>query len=272
MSYVFHNSKIVPISETGIGMRDLSLLRGFGIFDYLRTHNGRPLFLEDYLNRFYASALKMGLEVPVKKEAVASIIDELLTMHAYPESGIRLLLTGGQSADALKPGKPDFCIFVEPFHEPNSTDYSQGIKVITAEYQRFMPEIKSISYMPLIYLRNDLVAKKATDVLYHQAGLVSELSRCNVFYVKKGILYTNDSGILKGITRQKVIELIKIKYQLIFQPIQLKDLMNADEVFLSSTTKKVMPIVQIDDHPITNAKVGEVSKAILVDFLDKYMK
>jgi branched-chain amino acid aminotransferase len=271
MSYVFFNDCIMPLQEANVPARDLSLLRGYGIFDYLRTHQRKPLFLPDYLDRFFKSADEMGLAVPVELTAIAGIIDELIQLHDYAECGIRLLLTGGESTNALSPGTPNFAIFIEPFSFAPAAQYEQGIKVLSVPYQRFNPHVKSINYLPLIYHRHRLAQEGAEDVLYQMNGIVSELSRCNVFYVKQGEIYTNEQGILHGITRKKVLEQAQNDYPIHFGDIQIADLLNADEVFLTSTTKQVMPIVQIDNHLINGGKVGVVSKALNEGFKSFYM-
>jgi branched-chain amino acid aminotransferase len=262
MGFLFLNHSIISIESARIGVRDLSLLRGYGIFDYLRTHQGKPLFLTEYLQRFYSSAEKMGLKIPLNISEIPSIIEELLQRNKFEESGIRLVLTGGESNDAFHPGTPNFYILVEPFHHPSQSDYEHGIKVLSKEYGRFMPEIKTTNYLPVVYFRDELKEQNAVDVLYHQGGQVTELSRCNLFYVKNGIVLTNEVGILKGVTRKKVIEIIEKHFPLEITSFTLKDLYEADEVFLTSTTKKVMPITQIDQQKISSGEVGKISREL----------
>lgn len=267
MKHIFFNDCIVPLAKASVPARDLSLLRGYGIFDYLRTHRRIPLFLSDYLDRFYLSAEKMGLTIGIAKNELPGIIQNLIGLHDYEECGIRLVLTGGESADAFHPGKSSFMIFLEPFFHPDERDYTEGVAVLSVNYARFMPEIKSISYLPVVYHREELKKHGAVDVLYHHEGKVTELSRSNLFIVKAGKVITNDKGILKGITRKQVFDLISHSYPFELRDFSLSELLDADEVFLSSTTKKVMPIVRVDDKKISSGKVGNISSELYQAFL-----
>ncbi|MFT7002503.1 MAG: branched-chain amino acid aminotransferase, partial [Spirosomataceae bacterium] len=142
-------------------------------------------------------------------------------------------------------------------------EYEQGLSVMTHEFVRDIPEVKSTDYKHLIILRDKIKAAGATDVLFHKDGEVSELSRSNLFIFKGDSLITSDKNVLNGITRQTLIDLAKPHFNVEERTVTLDEVLNADEVFTSSTTKRVFPVTKIDDYVIADGKMGEKSRFLL---------
>ena len=152
MIYCTVNGNLFDITKATIGINDLALQRGYGIFDYFKILNGRPIFLEEHLDRFYKSAANMRLAVGYSREAVKGMIHELIEINDLPDSGIKLLLTGGISPDGFRTGEPSLIITHAPLPTYGAF-HSKGIKVITHKHQRQMPEIKSIDYLMAVWLQ-----------------------------------------------------------------------------------------------------------------------
>ena len=236
---------------------DLAIQRGYAAFDYLRIKNNCALFLEDYLDRFYCSAELLYLHPAQTKEEVKQIILELIEKNNIAESGIRMILTGGYSPDSYGPDLPNLVILQQNLRLPSSEKFAAGVKVITYEYQRELPHIKSINYLMGIWLQQKIKQQNASDVLYHKHEIVSELPRANVFIVTRDEkIITPVENILPGITRMKLLEIASGKFQIEERDITLYELKNAAEVFMTSTTKRILPINQVDEFIIGKGKAG----------------
>ncbi|ALI97746.1 aminotransferase class IV [Rufibacter tibetensis] len=266
--YAYLHEEILPLESAYLHVSDLAIQRGYGIFDFFKTHHGQPLFLEDYLNRFYASALLMGLEVPLSEEELVATITGLIQMNGLSESGVKMLLTGGYSENGYNPGPPNLIMMEQPLTLPSEAQVATGIKVITHEYVRELAAAKTINYIVGIKLIQQVKAKGADDVLYHQKGVVSEFPRSNFFLVKEdNTILTPAHEILKGITRKNVLELAGKKYRVEEGTVTLDDIAQAKEAFMTSTTKRVLPIVEVDGNPIGDGKPGTVSLDLLQDLI-----
>jgi D-alanine transaminase/branched-chain amino acid aminotransferase len=204
----FVNEHFIEESEASIGVGDLAIQRGYGIFDFFRTKNDIPLFLDDYIDRFYRSASLLRLSPLQSREELRHIIDELIRRNDVGESGIRMILTGGYSPDSFEPTSPNLIIIQQPLQMPDENKFEKGLKLVLHEYMRDAPDAKSINYLVGILARKKVVDKKADDVLYHKDGLVLELPRSNVFIVTKDeTIVTPATNVLHGITRKYVLEI-----------------------------------------------------------------
>jgi D-alanine transaminase/branched-chain amino acid aminotransferase len=260
--YFLLNGEIVKNRDAFLGITDLALLRGFGIFDFCRTQNGKPLLLDKYLDRFFNSAQCIDLKIPYSKEFIKESIYQLLEKNGIIESGIRMVLTGGYTKNGYTPGDPNFFILIEKINFPDPSYYDKGIKLILHEHQRELSHIKSINYLTPISIRKKIEEAHAFDVLYHSNGKVLEVSRSNIFIVKNNTLITPQENVLKGITRATVIDLAKNNFPVEKRDIQIDELFQADEVFMTGTTKRVLPVRRIDDHIFIKDSLGKVTSTL----------
>lgn len=266
--YFFFNGEIIRSDEKVMKLNDLALLRGFGIFDFFRTHQGVPYLMDNYIDRFFRSAVHLQLPIPFSREYIKSIIQELLSKNGIIESGIRMILTGGYTENGYAPGKPNFFILIEKINFPEKQKYDHGVTLLLYEFQRELSHIKSINYLTPISLRSKLADQNAYDVLYHYRGHVLEVSRSNFFIVKNGVIITANEGVLMGITRKSVIELAADHYPVEERPIALEELWAADETFMTGTTKKVLPVTRIDEHVFGHGEPGPVTRDLMQRFRD----
>jgi branched-chain amino acid aminotransferase len=262
--FAFIHNQIQPLDQAFLHISDLAIQRGFGVFDFFRLHQGQPLFLNDYLDRFYLSADMMGLSVPLQRKDLTETIMTLIGKNQLPVSGVKMILTGGYSADGYLPGEPNLIITQQPVTVPEAAKIEKGMKVITHEYVRELPLCKTINYTMGLRLLSRIREAGAEDVLYCQQGVVSEFPRCNFFIVKTdNTVVTPAEDVLRGITRQKVLELARPQYPTVEGVVTLADISQAREAFLTSTTKRIMPVVQVNDTPVGDGRPGEVTKALL---------
>lgn len=265
---VYFNDKFVNNEEALLHVSDLSMQRSYALFDFFRTVNGIPLFIEDHLDRFYASATAMHLVINKSREEMRNIVQELLQRSSLSEAGIRLMLTGGYSTDSYNPAAPNLLITCNPVKTATANDFEKGFSVITYEHQRQLPHIKSINYLMAVWLQPLLKEKQADDMLYYNKESITEFPRANVFMVTAdNKLITPSHNILYGITRKNIISLAAEIMPVEERSISVEELLNASEVFLTATTKKIIPIVKINGQPIANAKPGPVTTKLFEKFL-----
>jgi branched-chain amino acid aminotransferase len=194
-----------------------------------------------------------------------AIIHELVEKNNLKEGGIRMVLSGGVSPNHFSPAKVKIFIFAESLIFPAQEKYEKGIKLLSLEYVRPIAEIKTTNYAYPVWDSMRWKEAGAEDVLYHLNGNLSESSRSNFFIVKDGVISTPDSHVLMGITRKNVIDLAG---EVQIRPISMQEALNADEAFITSTTKVLLPVTQIDEHEIGTGKPGSVSLGLLEKFRD----
>ncbi len=270
------NDQIIDQQKAMIHVSDLALLRGYGIFDFFRTVGLKPLYFDDHIDRFYQSASMLRLPCPVDKKRLKSMILEMLVINDVANSGVRIVLTGGESATGYSIGIPTLFVMNEPIGPLPEQHFTQGIKLISHEYLRDLPEIKTINYIVGIYMQPDIQAAGAVDLLYHWQGKISELTRSNFFIVDKdNTIVTPGSGILKGVNRKHVINLASRHFRVVERDLFMDELTGAREAFITGTTKKVMPVYQVDDIIIGGGKPGTVTEELqsrYESYLEDYMK
>jgi D-alanine transaminase/branched-chain amino acid aminotransferase len=259
------NDRFLPYEEATVHVSDLALHRGYGVFDYLREIDGKVPFLEDYFDRFYNSAKELGLEVPVGRDRLKEIIFHLISEHQYKSSGIKLILTGGYTEDYYRPVKPNFLILNVPF-KSYPKEYLEGVKLMLFEHQRFLPHIKTINYIPALWLLPKLTANNALEPLYHFNGKVLETSRGNVFFIKEKTIFTPKDDILLGVSRKHLLRIARESYTVEERDAHLEEIENAEEIFITGTSKHVLPIIQIDDIVIGDGRPGPVTLELMKAF------
>ncbi|MBC8152792.1 MAG: aminotransferase class IV family protein [Bacteroidetes bacterium] len=266
MHYGYFNGTIAPTDQLAIGITDLGLLRGYGLFDYFLTYNGRIFQWDWYWARFQNSALRMHLSLPLSKEETEQVVMQLLEKSAVSDTAIRFILTGGYSEDSINVVKPNLLILSEAVHPVPPIQYELGIKVILDEYVREMAEVKSTDYKRVILLADEIRAAGAQDVLYQKGGEISELSRSNFFIIKGEKLITPNRHILHGITRRTILQVAKADFEVEERPVLLSELYDADEAFTTSSTKMVLPITQIGELTIGEGIPGSKTHFLLDRF------
>ncbi|WP_162427144.1 aminotransferase class IV [Pontibacter pudoricolor] len=263
------NGNFQLYQDTFLHISDLSIQRGYGVFDFFKVQEGKPVFLKDYLERFYESARLMELTVPLTETELTASIHQLLTINNLPLSGIKMILTGGYSANGYDPAEPNLIIQQQPLQLPTQDMIEKGIKVITHDHVREIPRAKTTNYAMGIRLINKIKQAGASDVLYQKDGVVSELPRCNFFIVTQNdTIVTPSEDVLLGITRKNVLALAGKKYRAEERTITIADISEAKEAFLTSTTKRILPIVQVDDMVIENGRPGTITLGLLQDLID----
>lgn len=259
--YISINNELYTEEEAKISVSDLAIQRGFGIFDFLKTVNYKPIFIEDHFNRFYHSAKEMNLELPFSRIELRNAVNQLLEKNNIANSGLKFILTGGFSPDGYQISTPNLIMIQTPF-EIDRGNFDKGITLVTYNHQRQLPTIKTIDYLQAIRLQSFIKANRADDVLYHNNGQIRECPRANIFLVTDNKVITPKTDVLSGITRSKILNLQLDGYQIMEEDFTLDAFNAAKEVFITSSTKNALPVLSIDGKPIGNGKAGAITRQI----------
>jgi len=261
--WAFINEEFIPEKSASVQFHDLAIQRGYGIFDFFKVVNNSPVFLDEHLDRFFYSAEQMHLPIEQTKKELCTIVSELLSKNAIPDSGVRLTLTGGYSADGYQLAKPNFIISQSILQAPSKEQFQKGIRLMSYDHQRQLPHVKSIDYLMAIWLQPLLKQRQADDILYHHNGIVTECPRANFFIVTDdGRIITPKQNILKGITRNRLLKMASGQFQLEERNITLEETAKAKEAFITSTTKNILPVNSIDAVTIGNGIPGTITKQV----------
>lgn len=268
MMWTFINDQWIEAEHARLHVSDLSVQRGYGVFDFFRTVNCKPLFITDHLQRLHHSASALRLALPYSTEQLKQIVHELINRNELATSGIRITVTGGYAADTYSISKPNIIITQSPLTMSDPFDEHKGIHLITEEYVRELPTVKSINYLMGVYLQQKVKEAGADDVLYVKDGFISELPRSNVFVVThNNELITADKHVLFGITRKHILQTASSLLAVKEQRVRLEDVLTAKEVFVSSTTKRLLPVLSVNGKAIANGRPGIVTQQLYHRFL-----
>ncbi len=267
------NGAIVPMQEAKVSVLDLGMLRGFGIYEGITAVAGEPFHFDDHFERFERSAAALGISLTIDKEAARESARAIVRQNApgAPRASIRVLLTGGEALGGLEhvPGRETFYIWATPAEPLPATLYSQGASLITHEHQRFMPEYKTTNYITAVTLQDKRKAVGAVEILYHAGGQMLECATSNAFIVKGGAVITPAANILPGITRKATLALARqANYPVEERAVTLEELWGADEVFITSSFKDIVPIRSVDGRTVGGGAPGPITR----DLMERYAK
>ena len=249
---------IVEAALCRVSITDVGLSRGYGVFDFFRVRNARPLFFDKHLQRLHSGLEALGLIADLKR--IEGQVAQVIERNALQHGCIRILVTGGESADGFSTGQTNW--FVTAHDKPAYANswYDHGISVALYEHRREMPRVKSTNYLTGLWLQKQLAGRGYDDVIYHENEVVTETPRSNIFIVDKGgQVCTPGEGMLDGVTRSRVMELTAVEER----NISPEQLMHAEEVFLTSTTKGILPITAVEGYRISDGKPGPVTLRLM---------
>lgn len=262
--FTVFNNQIIPAQNAKVPITDLGVIRGYGVFDVAIAFFDHIHRINDHLKRFFYSAKTLGLKPPYGLNTIADLTQRLVKKNNYSYSSVKWILTGGESADGKTVTTPSFFILNEPAKDFPLAYYTKGVKIITADHMKEFPNIKSTNYQ-FAYLSYPHMKKVgAFELIYAPRGQILEGLTSNIFIVKDNIVITPKKDILSGITRQEVIELSLLNGLAIVQrSIKLQELYSADEVFITASLKKIMPVVRVDNKTISTGKPGIITKELI---------
>ncbi|WP_320042409.1 aminotransferase class IV [uncultured Desulfobacter sp.] len=269
MDTYYIDGKFVSEDEATLSVKDITVLRGFGVFDFLITYNKRPFRLEKHVERLENSARHIGLELNHSNKEICDIVMETIKKNPHHnEENIRIVYTGGISSDGVTPqGNGILMVMATPKHELPDWWYTQGTKIITVDMERFIPEAKSSNYLSAVFAQQKARSQGAVEAIYkNKENRLLEGTTTNLFAFKGTTLITPPVDILPGVTRDAVMELLKKRYAIVLDFIPQADIADMDEVFITASNKEIVPVIQVDDTIIADGKPGEKTRALMADW------
>lgn len=265
---IFINGKFYPEQDAKVSVLDHGLLYADGIFETLRTYNGKIFKISEHVERLFYSAEKIGLKIPLRKKEIESALISSVEGNNLNEAYIRITVTRG-TGDIGYTSKcvPNVIVIAKKFHQYPRVIYEKGVSAVTYTAERFLPEVKSINCLALVLAKNYAQRKKSFDaLLVDRDGFVTEGTVTNVFFVKNNVVYTPEENILRGITRDIVISIAKKEFSIREQEISKKEIFNFDECFATNTSAELVPVVVVDGKKIGDGKPGKVWKTLTEKF------
>jgi branched-chain amino acid aminotransferase len=261
--------------EAFISVLDHGFLFGDSVYEVICAHQGKPYFLDEHLNRLYASASGISLKMPYDEKWIKKQVQATLDFADNPESYIRIIVTRGVGVLDIDPSscfKPNLIILVKNIPQIPDEDYEKGIPVSLVSIKRnsrdaLDPAVKTGNYLNNVLARVEAKKMGAVDaIMVNSFGQLTEGTTSNLFFVRKGRLLTpkKNCGILSGITREKIIQLAHENGM----PIEEgawpgEELLKAEEIFLSGTVKRVMPVSILDNRPVGMGKPGPITQKMM---------
>ena len=285
-AYVNVNGVVTDAAHAVIPVYDHGFLYGEGVYEVFRTYDGTPFLFDRHMSRLRASAERIHLSVPFTDEEVERRSLETLATAGLgstgtapvPDAYIRVLLTRGVGEITYDPAAcptPSLVIIAKPLPATPAEHYERGVKVAIVDPIRNHPQ----SVSPLIksnnLLNNALGMQQAIragaieGVFRNYRGDLSECAQSNLFIVANGVVRTPplEAGLLAGITRGFVLEIAgDLSIPREERTLSDRDLFDADEAFFTSTTKELVPIVQVDDRTIGTGVPGPITRRLLSEY------
>jgi D-alanine transaminase len=263
---VYLNGEFLPLAEAKIPVLDRGFILGDGVYEVIPAY-GRTLFrLKEHLARLAYSLREVRIDNPHDDAAWTRLLQSVVDRNPWEDQSVYLQVTRGVAPRSQEFPKtrvaPTVFIMSYAMRSPSRESREQGVAVITREdYRWHRCDIKSISLLANCLLRQDAEDAGCAEVILVRDNYVTEGSTCHVLLVKNGVIVTppKDWRILPGITYDLALELAQaggLPTQV--RPVKPEELFSADEIWLSSSTKEVLPVTKVDGKPVGNGRPGPV--------------
>jgi branched-chain amino acid aminotransferase len=278
MGFASVNGTVVPAEEARVSVLDNGFAFGDSVYEVLRTYGGLAFEPGRHFRRLRASAARLGIAVPASDPSLLAQVDALLARAAGGESYVRIIVSRGLgdcSYNFDKVQGPTVVMVQKALPPYPASHYESGIKVAAVGVRRNHPRALDPAIKSSNLLNNILAVREAQSrgadepVLLNQEGFVAEGASTNVFLARGGKVSTPplSAGILAGITRQVVLELLPaLGIPFREEPLRLEDLLAADEAFMTSTTREVVPVRQVDDVTTGEGRPGPLTRRVMKAF------
>lgn len=272
MTIAFLNNEFLPLSEAKISPMDRGFLFGDGIYEVIPTYAGKPVGFKGHVNRLNNGLTAIEITNPYTKEQWNDILSKLVERNreAIPSGNIGVYFHVSRGADVkrfhaypkdITPTVFGFAFEITP-PQPTDKELVKPLKVALQQDKRWQRcHIKSTSLLGnVMHFQAGVDAGVSETILFNGEGMITEASSCNVFIVKEGAIFTPplNHELLPGITRAIAIEAFKQAGLVVTETWFSKDdLFNADEVWLTSSSKELAPVIEVDGKQIGTGEVGD---------------
>lgn len=264
MTLAYINGQYLPLEDVKISAMDRGFLFGDGVYEVIPVYNRVPLRLSQHLHRLANSLASIHLKIDVAEKQFTEIFARLIAANPSQDQSIYLQVTRGPAPvrEHIFPQEvhPTIFIFTTPLVPKTIEELKQGVKAITVPDLRWQRcDIKAITLLANVLAKQQAVEAGAIEAILVSDGYAIEGTASNLFMVKDNTIITPpaDHHILGGITRELVLELARSQNITCHeQPILLENLFQADEIWLTSSTREIMPVILLDSKKIANGKAG----------------
>lgn len=272
---ILFNDRFIKRDEAVIDIEDRGYQFGDGVYEVVRIYNGKPFQLDEHMERLERSLKEIRLPLPYEINELTENIKELIQRDPVGDGIVYLQVTRGKALRTHGfPSETNSVITAYTREMPRPVDHlNSGISAhLTADIRWLRCDIKSLNLLGNVLAKQEALENDCSEAIFHRGDTLTEGSSSNVFVKKDGAWYSHPATnlILNGITRRFVIELMaSLNMPVHEQAVKLSDLLNADEVIVTSTTQEVMPVVSIDGEPIGDGDVGEWTKKLQGAFVER---
>jgi len=287
-TFIFIDGAVVPAAEARVPVLDRGFLYGDSVFEVTRTVDRAPLLLDEHLERLEQSAAAVGHGVPPRatiQAACAKTIDRAAEkLGDDVEFYLRIIVTRGEGPLELDPDvalEPRLVVVARPLRLPASALYEQGAALCTVDERRNAPghvpaEVKSSNYLPSVLALRAAKRRGGYEALLCDlSGYVCEGASSNLFVLRDGTLHTPPLSlhILPGVTRAAVLGLCAQEgLHVVESPFRVDFVHAADEAFLTSSLRGVMPVTRLDDQSIGSGQPGPVTRLVMLRYAGRYLE
>jgi D-alanine transaminase len=268
------NGEFLPLDRATVHVEDRGFQFADAVYEVVRTYHGKPFAPDDHLTRLLRSLEAIHLKHHFTAEQLKSVIDDAVGRAAFPEAIVYLQITRGHAPRHRGfpvASKPTLVLTVRQL-ESSAHLREKGVAVITIPDIRWARcDIKSVALLANVLAYNTARQAGAHDAIFVEAdGTINEATAGNVFVATQGSLRTPPKGprILPGVTRDKILQAAHAAEQRITR----EELLSADEVFLTSTTSEVVPVVSVDSQKIGSGKPGPVAARVFEQFMKMFVQ
>ena len=277
---IYLNGKLVPEKDAKVSVFDHGLLYGDGVFEGIRTYNGRVFMLEEHVARLYRSAKAIALDIPMAQKTMVQAVVDTCKANRTMDGYVRLVVTRGVGTLGLNPyvcKKPQIIIIAGNIQLYPKELYRDGLSIVTVgtirnHTESINPCIKSLNYLNNILAKIEAINSGVMEaIMLNAQGFVAEATGDNVFAVSGQKLLTPPTwaGTLEGITRNVVMDIARSNGFAVSEAMMTRyDLYTADEVFLTGTAAEVIGVVNIDRRRIGDGKPGPATRKLAALFHD----
>jgi branched-chain amino acid aminotransferase len=272
------NGELFDEETAKISVFDRGFLYGDSVYEATRSFNRKPFRIEQHLDRLFISALKIELTPTLSRSDILGALEKTLLASPHANHSIRIILTRGTNRDlGLDPelaASNNLIIMTKAIPANPDWWYTQGVSMVFHHKKSTQkgPLPKSGNYQENMLAHKEALAKGATDaIMINTEGHVTEGSTSNVWLIKNGQILTPSlaDGVLEGLTRKTLFEMARNqRHPMREASLTREDFLSADEVFVTSTTRNIVPVTTIEGHPIGQGKPGKLTMELLKSYLE----
>jgi len=277
MTIAYLNGQFLPLTEARVPAMDRGFLFGDGVYEVIPVYNNKTFRLEQHLQRFRQSLQAIALEITLTDDELTDVLSELIRRNREGNTqSLYLQATRGPAPirehafpQAITPTLFAYSATLQP---KSITELSAGISVITVPDMRWQRcDIKAITLLANVLARQQAIVAGCQEAIFIHNNYAIEGTASNLFIVQDGVIITPplSNHILGGITRDLILELaIQHNFLLEEADISLEQLRKADEIWLTSASREIMPVIQLDGNVVNNGKVGPLWVKIMQHYHD----